>query len=240
MMFFKKAGTSAMADCSKNYADPSVAAKQRQIADEQLRAMRDGNPPPHFAVVGRILSQLKQQTNQRSLSLLDAGCGSAYYYEIVHHFLPDWVRYFAADFNHGMLTMARQYYPGLPAARMDLRWLAIRDLSMDLVLSGAAIAHIKEWGTAVEELARVTRRWLLLHRTLVNKSEPTTVSVERHYDKDVYRLRVSEQELLNLMKKLGMTLVMKCDAGEGAFPSGQENNTYLFDRQQSSCQAVSR
>ena len=221
-------------DLSKSYADPTIATKQRQLVDQQLQAMRHGSPPEHFEVVGRILSQLREQTGLRLIELLDAGCGSAYYFEIANSFVPGWVEYVGVDFNPGMLDMAQQYYPTLPLARMDLRNLAVRDVAFDLVMSGAVIAHIKEWKAAVEELARLTRRWLLLHRTLVyTGSVPTSVTIERHYDKDVYRVRISEGELLALMAHLEMNLVMKCDAGEGEFPAGQENNTYLFERRSS-------
>ena len=217
-------------DLSNSYADSSIAPKQRQLVDEQLQAMRIGEAPQHFQVVGRILSGLKEQTGARSFSLLDAGCGSGYYSEIISHFVPGGIHYIGVDFNLGMLSMARQYYPALPVARMDLRRLAVRDASVDLVMSGAAIVHIREWDTALKELTRVTRKWLLLHRTLVYTSTPTSVSVERHYEKDVYRVRISEAEFLALTDKLGMTLTMKCDAGEGQVPDDQENNTYLFER----------
>ena len=217
-------------DLSNSYADSSIAPKQRQLVDEQLQAMRNGEAPQHFQVVGRILSGLKEQAGARAFSLLDAGCGSGYYSEIISHFVPGGIHYIGVDFNLGMLSMARQYYPGLSVGRMDLRWLAVRDASVDLVMSGAAIVHIREWDAALKELTRVTRKWLLLHRTLVCKLTPTSVSVERHYEKDVYRVRISEAELLALIGTLGMDLIMKCDAGEGQVPDDQENNTYLFER----------
>lgn len=217
-------------DLARSYADSSIAPKQRRLVDAQLQAMRTGDPPAHFKVVGRILSRLKEQAGAQALSLLDAGCGSGYYYEIINHFVSGGVRYFGVDFNPGMLSMARKHYPGLSTARVDLRWLAVRDASVDLVLSGAAIVHIREWETVLKELTRVTRKWLLLHRTLVYKSTPTSVNVERHYDRDVYRVRINEAEILALIDKLGMDLIMKCDAGEGQMPEDQENNTYLFER----------
>ncbi len=229
-MFIKWPGRSKPVDLSKNYADPGIALKQRELVDKQLEAMRDGNPPVHFKVAGLVLSQLREQTGLTSLRVLDAGCGSAYYSEILNHFVPGWIRYAGVDFNGGMVRMARQCYPRLPLARMDLRNLAVFDASFDLVMSGAAIVHVKEWDVAARELSRVTRRWLMLHRTLVYKAKATSVNTERHYDTDVYRVRINEEELLALMANQGMALVMKCGAGEGEFPPDEENNTYLFER----------
>lgn len=232
-LFLKKLFTLKFADLSTSYADPAIAVKQRKLVDQQLQSMKNGNAPEHFEVVGRILSQLKDQTGLKLIDVLDAGCGSAYYYEIVNFFVPEWVRYVGVDFNRGMLDMAQKFYPTLPLAYMGLPNLAFRDGAFDLVMSGAVIVHIREWESAVRELARLTQRWLLLHRTLVyTDGSPTSVSIERHYDNDVYRVRINEDELLTLMSSLEMNLAIKCDAGEGKFPVGQENNTYLFDRLQ--------
>lgn len=232
-LFFRKLFMQKLPDLTQSYADPTIAIKQRQLVDQQLQSMKNGNAPDHFKVVGRILSQLKGQTSLKSIDILDAGCGSAYYSEIVNFFVPGWIKYVGVDFNRGMLDMAQNLYPTLSLAYMDLQNLAVCDGAFDLVMSGAVIVHIREWESAVRELARITRRWLLLHRTLVyTDGSPTSVTIERHYDKDVYRVRINEGELLTLMSNLEMNLVIKCDAGEGELPMGQENNTYLFDRLQ--------
>jgi len=232
-LFFRKLFMQKFADLSKSYADPAIAIKQRQLVDQQLQSMKNGNAPDHFKVVGRILSQLKGQTSLKSIDILDAGCGSAYYSEIVNFFVPGWIKYVGADFNRGMLDMAQKFYPTLPLAFMDLQNLAFRDGAFDLVMSGAVIVHIREWKSAVQELTRLTRRWLLLHRTLVyTDGSPTSVRIERHYDKDVYRVRINEGELLTLMSNLELNLAIKCDAADGKFPVGQGSNTYLFDRLQ--------
>lgn len=222
---------SKLPDLSRSYADPTIAVRQRQIVDQQLQMMRNDNAPEHFKVVGRILSQINEDTDSDRIALLDAGCASAYHSEIVDFFVPRWVEYVGVDFNPGMLDLAKNRYPALPLARMDLRNLAFCGRSFDLVMSGAVVVHIKEWKDVVRELTRITRRWVFLHRTVVyTGSNASSIAVERHYDKDVYRVRVSEDELLALTSDLGLTLAIKCDAGEGRFPEGQENNSYLFER----------
>jgi ubiquinone/menaquinone biosynthesis C-methylase UbiE len=217
-------------ELSLSYADPAIADQQRKLVNQQLEAMKKGNPPEHFEVVGRFLSHLRTQTNLNSITLLDAGCGSGYYSEIVDYFVPGWAEYVGADFNPGMLDLARFYYPKLALMRMDVRNLGFQDRSFEMVMSGAVAVHIKEWKTALKELARVTRRWLLLHRTLVTTKRPTSVSIERHYQKDVYRVRINEVEMVSLMTSQEMSLVTESDAGEGKWPAGQKNKTYLFER----------
>jgi SAM-dependent methyltransferase len=217
-------------DLSLSYADPAIADQQRKLVNRQLEAMKKGQPPEHFKVVGRFLSCLRTQTNLSYISLLDAGCGSGYYSEIIDYFVPGWVEYVGADFNPGMLDLARFYYPKLALVRMDVRNLGFQDRSFEMVMSGAVAVHIKEWQAALKELVRVTRRWVLLHRTLVTKSSPTSISIERHYHTDVYRVRINEAEMVYLMASLEMGLVTESDAGEGKWPAGHENKTYLFER----------
>jgi len=107
----------------------------------------------------------------------------------------------------------------------------VRDGVFDLVMSGAVIVHMKEYKAAVRELARATSKWLLLHRTLVYVGkQPTSMAIEHHYHKAVYCVRINEGELLALMRGLNMDLVIKCDAGQGRLPAGEENNTYLWER----------
>ena len=192
--------------------------------------MARGEAPEHFRVIGRILSRLRREHGVLTPWLLDAGCGSAYYSEVVEHFVPRWTKYVGVDFNAGMLELARRCYPSLSLARMDLCGLALRDRMFDVVMSGAVIVHIKPWRQAVQELARTTRRWLILHRTLVYTHRPTTVDIERHYDTDVYRVRINQGELIALLSDNGLKLIGYWDCPEGRFPKGQENHTYLFER----------
>ena len=187
-------------DLSYSYADASITSKQRQVVEPQLKAMRAGKAPEHFKVAAEVMELVLYRSGLRSVSVLDAGCGSAYYSEILDFFQPGAFRYVGADFNPGMLAEAQGHYPGLPLLRTDLRRLSLRDESCDAVMSGAAIVHIREWQSAVREMARVARRWLILHRTLVRTSQQAmSVKIERAYDKTVYRVRINESELLDIV-----------------------------------------
>jgi SAM-dependent methyltransferase len=217
-------------DLSRNYMDPGIPSKQRQLVDQQLDKMYQGDIAPHFKVLAEAFAKL--QNGNRALKVLDAGCASAYYSEILKHLVPRPIKYVGSDYNLQMLEMAKEKYPGLPFFRMDLRKLAWRDSSFDVVMSGAVIVHIKEWQQAVSEIARVSKKWLILHRTRVRTKEGTLIKVENHYDVQVYRVSIGENELLDHLKRLNFQLVSKIDCYEGELEEGFGNFTYLFSRKE--------
>ncbi|HSE39351.1 MAG TPA: class I SAM-dependent methyltransferase [Acidobacteriota bacterium] len=228
----KKMFSEPLPDLSRNYMDPDIPAKQRRLVDEQLAKMYQGDVAPHFKVLVDVFSKIKNGGS--ALRVLDAGCASAYYSEILKHLVSRPLQYVGSDFNSKMLEMAHQKYPGLPFFRMDLRKLAWQDSSFDVVLSGAVIVHIKEWQEAVAEIARVAKKWLILHRTRVRLGAETLIKPEVHYDVDVYRVSIGEKELLDHLNTLNFKLESKIECYEGELEEGFGNFTYLFARQEHS------
>ena len=215
-------------DLSQNYMDPDIPQKQRQLVDQQLEKMYRGDIVPHFRVLANVFEKL--ENGKHALKILDAGCASAYYSEIIKHLVPRPFDYVGSDYNPEMLQLAKEKYPALPFFRMDLRRLAWLDSSFDVVMSGAVIVHIKEWEKAVSEIARVSKKWLILHRTRVRTEAETIIKVETHYDVQVYRVSIAENELVKHLSGLKFELVSKMDCYEGEMEEGFGNFTYLFSR----------
>jgi len=215
-----------------SYAKPDIAGKQRDLVDQQLEAMRRGHAPPHFASLGELLQWLYDVVGDPScLTLLDAACATAYYSDIIHYYVGEWIEYYGVDFNPGMVSMAQVLYPGLPIVQgnvcdMDM----FSDRAFDIVLSGATIMHIEDWHTAVRELARVSRQWLILHRTwiLPNVEEPTRVEMRDAYGHLVPYITFNEQELVTLVRECGFEMQRVVPSGETS--PGWGNWTYLFER----------
>lgn len=184
-------------DARLAYAAPAIAAKQRAVVEPQLRDMRAGRPTLLFQVVGDILTEIVS-TLPTPITLLDAGCGSAYYSEVIEHFTPHCYTYHGVDYNPGMVALARELYPALTVHRADLCSLDFDDRSFDVVLSGACIAHIPEWRVALSELMRVTGSYLILHRNPIYLDDsPTTFDYRNDYDAGIWVYQFNECELLS-------------------------------------------
>jgi SAM-dependent methyltransferase len=230
--FIRRIWKKKIPDLSKNYMQPEIAAKQRELVDQQLRLMYQGEAPPHFLVLKEMFQEIVHSNRepQEPYSLLDAGCASGYYSEILRYLVATPFRYTGCDFNPAMLGMAQKKYPHSLLARMDLRKLAFKDQSFDIILSGAVIVHIKQWQDAVSEMARISKNWIILHRTLIQEQKSTEIRAERHYDVEVYRVYLQEAELIDLLKSLNYEMVRKQHCDEGAMGPGVGNYTYLFRR----------
>lgn len=221
---------------SQSYAAPDIALKQREGVDKQLLAMQNGTPAPHFAVVGEILTRLREQSGLQSVSLLDAGCSSAYYSEIIEYFVPNWARYIGVDYNTGMVKLAHRHYPNTPVFQADLQDLRqlFGDRFFDIVLTGATVGHIMDWKRVLEELTRVTKQWLILHRAWVyTDGRPTAKFIQDAYDHDVLYWYFNEAELICNIESHGLELISSCNSGEGPRDSYWEVRTYLFERERS-------
>jgi SAM-dependent methyltransferase len=219
-------------DLSRAWMDPALAREQRQIVDAQLQAMHAGNVAGHFSALAEIFEKIADSSDAgpQPLTVLDAGCASGYYSEVLAHLVPIPTKYCGSDFNPAMLDLAREKYPDVPLARMDIRSLGWRDGAFDVVISGAVIVHVREWRKAVAELARAAGKWLILHRTLVCFERQSFVAVQRAYNVEVYRVHIQEAELVSLLQGLGFDLISRADPREGGLEKDQGNCTYLFQR----------
>lgn len=220
----------AIAQLSQAYADPAIAAKQRKLVDVQLAVMYAGEAPRHFSVLGELLQGLRERSDLEITTLLDAGCASAYYHEIIDYYVPSWVQYTGVDYNLGMIEMVHRLYPGLPIYKADLYDLSLfADRSYDIVMGCAALKQIQDWKPALGELARVTKRWLILHReSLYWESEPTSCEIVEAYDNQVWSVRFNKDELFDILAGLGFAfLLIQSSDGSPNLTAGQ---TLLFER----------
>jgi len=223
------AGRTKEENLSQNYAVPAIAARQRELVDQQLLAMHEGLAPQHFTTIGTVLNRISaadMPINRHAL--LDVGCGSAYYSEIMGYFAPSMIDYTGCDYNPGMVAMAQERYPGLPIVQVDARDLKDFETGQfDIVLSSALIIHVREWQVVIKELARVANEWLILHRTWVHTDgTPTTREVRDAYGQQVWYQTFNDAMLIEAMYKLGFDLIDNYPTGEG-IRRGQVL-TYLF------------
>lgn len=219
-------------DLSQSWTEKDIAESQRELVDRQLAAMHAGNAPAHFVVLGEMMNWLQAHSGLETATLLDAGCASAYYHEIIQYYVPDWVEYTGLDYSLAMLDLAREKYPGIATIERDLQCTGLDDRSFDIVLSGAALMHIHDWRRALAELTRIADKWLILHRTWVYvDGTPTIIQVGDAYGHPAWYIRFDEKELLELNKQAGFVPVLERLSREGGGGPNRLIKTYVFERQ---------
>lgn len=186
------------------WRDDAIPPRQRALVDAQLNAYRSGRPNVAFDALVDVLRPLCQ--SQPGLRLLEVGCSSGYYSEVLAARGLE-VTYTGCDYSEAFVTQARALYPALAFKHADATRLPYDDASMDVVISGCCLLHIPEYGQAIAETARVTKRWAVFHRTPVLHAAPTRYFTKQAYGVGTFEIHFSETELVRLFARNGLRIV---------------------------------
>lgn len=184
-----------------SWKDARIPGEQLRVVDRELAMLRRGQPPEVYVAAAEALAAIP---GSDELGLLEVGCASGYYSEVISVLVGDRFDYTGSDYSDAMLAVARVRYPGTRWLSLDVRHLALLDRAYDVVLCGAVIEHVREWKRAVRELARVTRSYLVLHRTPVTDGLSDRVEKRIYAGVPVFYNTFNERELTNLLGECGL------------------------------------
>ena len=155
-------------------------------------------------------------------SLLDAGCGSGYFF----HSLTDRgieVDYHGVDASEALIDIGRREMPAhaLPAGR--LRALRIEDLdgAVDHVLCMNVLSNADNMHRPLERLAGMARRSLVLRESIAERSEYRYVRdefLDPGVDLRVHVNTYAREEVTGLLESLGFTTRVVTDRRTGGSP----------------------
>ena len=195
---------------------PDVAQAQAALMDREYAAWRAGGAHRPFDAARTLL------TLADPASVLDVGCGAAIYAQLVRDVLPA-ATYRGCDYAEAMVAWVRAHRPGVEVDREDQRTLTYPDQSFDAVLHGCCLIHLAkplEWVAAILAATRVTRRWVLLHRTPV-LTAATAWATDTHRDayagQSVEETYVPEADLRAMIAGVGLRIlaIERWDVGPG-------------------------
>jgi len=182
--------------------------RQRKLVDGQLAEFRRGTPVPVFDVIVQALRHLAPKDRDGSMSLLEVGCSSGYYAEVLEiaGLNPT---YAGCDYSEAFIAMARQKYPALRFDVEDATALRYEENAFDVVISGCCLLHIPEYELAVAETARVAREYAIFHRTPVVIGEPNTNKYyrKRAYGVETVEIHFNEPQFLALLAASGLQVI---------------------------------
>jgi SAM-dependent methyltransferase len=191
------------AEDPKGWFSPSVAQRQHDTFAPLLQEAREGNPRLDFVVAARAV----EGTGLSDPLLLEVGCGSAYYAEVLSLLLARPLRYIGLDYAQSMIRTARRIYPGILLAAGDACRLPLKSNCCDILLSGTSLMHIADYGKAVRESARVTRLWGIFHTVPVMAQRSTTLLRKIAYGEPVVEVIFNRSHLESLIVDSGFRIV---------------------------------
>ena len=150
----------------ENWSQDLVGKLQRTLVNYQLHQMKLGNPPELFAVIKNVFDKINQNS-----SVVDIGCSSGYYYEIINYYFPNKFSYSGCDYNKESIKLAKYYYPNVPFVMGDLTNMKYSNRAFDVSFLSGVIEHIPRYIQGINELCRITKKYIVLHRIWLTDKE---------------------------------------------------------------------
>ena len=195
-----------------------IPERQRALVQQELRAMYAGRPPLPF----RVLANLLKPCLRPGERLLEIGCASGYYSEVLEYLMGQRIDYVGVDYSRPLIDMARDYYPNAELVVADGSALPLSDNSVQVAISSSVLLHVMDWQAHIREAARVASRTVVLHRTPVCRRSATRYMSKQAYGVETVELIFAEQELLGCCVDAGLEPI-----GATQFTFDEAADTYM-------------
>jgi ubiquinone/menaquinone biosynthesis C-methylase UbiE len=210
-------------ELTQSWQSDRIPLKQRALVQRELLDMYRGNPP----VVFRALADAIRPHIRPHIEVLEIGCASGYYYEVLEYLLNTRLAYLGVDFSDAMIRTARAYYPQARFEIGDGSALRFQDRSSPIVVSSCVLLHVREYALHIAEAARVASEIIVFHRTPVARQAPTKHFTKFAYEVETFEIRFNEAEFLGLCREVGMEFITM--VGVSSDPARDEfEMTYVF------------
>lgn len=180
--------------------DHGVTERQDAAYRKLIQEMYTGQPRQDFLAAAEAV----RYTGMDDPLILEVGCGSGYYSEILSYLLGRSVRYLGLDYSAAMLRLARKRYPEQAFVLADATALPFAEGTLDIVMNGVSLMHILSYETAITEARRVAARWCIFHTVPIAKEMQTTVLCKKAYGEKTIEVIMNEGELHQLLEKNGL------------------------------------
>lgn len=212
-----------------SWKDELLPARQRALADIQLQNFRDRKKVDVFDVFIASLDAAQGLPNDGTL--LEIGCSSGYYLEVLE-IAGKSFRYRGCDYSEGFISLARSIYPDGTFDTEDATRLSYADREFDVVVSGCCLLHIPDYGKAIAEAARVAKDFVIFHRTPIVFGQQTKYFRKLAYGLETIEIHLSEEEFFSLADRSGLELLKTITLHETRDQQeatvGSANRTFIF------------
>ncbi len=216
--------TTCMTNAWKN---SDIPHKQRTLVQTELHAMYSGKPP----IVFQVLANCLQPYVRPQSTILEIGCASGYYYEILEYLLGKRLVYTGVDYSEPLISMAKSYYPSPTFHVANGENLPFLDGQFQIAISSCILLHVPEYREHIRETARVAQDYVVAHRTPVCKKTPTQLFKKYAYEIETVELRFHEKEFLEEFYEAGLTLLHAMEYSSSPHVD-QYDVTYVFRKTQ--------
>jgi len=178
---------------SDTWKNNSIPREQIKLTKQQLQNFQ--NIPPMKSLID-LLSNIETSGKK----LLEIGCSTGYYSEIFKK-AGIMVEYEGCDYSKSFIKLAEETYPGINFKVCDATMLNYGDNQFDIVISGCCILHIIDYQKAISEAIRISKKYVLFHRTPILHNHKTTFLTKTGYGVEMLEIFFNEKELINFFNQ---------------------------------------
>lgn len=215
--------TTAMTEA---WQSPKIPEKQRGLIQRQLAGMYRGRIPQIY----QVLADCLQPHADPGCSILEIGCSSGYYYEVLEYLLNKPISYTGVDYSESFIKMAKDFYSKPEFHVADGSNLPFGDEQFSVVISSCILLHVPNYQEHIRETARVSERFVIAHRTPVSRKRPTQYFRKEAYGEETVQLLFNEDEFISEFESNGLYLIRSWEY----FSNPAEDRfktTYLFQKE---------
>ena len=187
-----------------NWTKDLIGVLQRELVNYQLYQMKLGNAPRLFRIIKDVFNNIADK--KLGYKLLDIGCTSGYYFEIINFYFPNIFKYSGCDYNPESIKLAKKYYPNVDFFVDDLTKLSSNDNEYDITFLSGVIEHVPEYIKGLNELCRITKKYIVLHRIWLQDG-PTTCYKGTQFFVSVIRNHYNKKNFFDILNKQSFILV---------------------------------
>lgn len=187
-----------------SWKNEKIPKRQLSLVQRQIAEFKNGKRVDVFNGLIDIIRRNINDTN--GFTVLEIGCSSGYYSEVFNIAGLN-LKYEGCDYSPPFITLAQQLYPNTKFSVQDATELQYGNGEFDIVISGCCLLHIKDYPVAIKEAERVSKRYVIFHRTPVLKKSATTFFTKEAYGIPTFEIHFNEDELLQLLKSNNLDVV---------------------------------
>ena len=198
---------------------------QRLLVDYQLHQLKLGNTLYTFEVLKDVFTLFFFFAENPHLSILDIGCGSGYYCDILQHFFPNLYKYNGCDTQPEIIQIAKEYNPFVDFRVQDLTQMKYSDKEFDISIFSHGARNMLKYNEIFEEACRITKKYIILHRICVT-NEPNSSRRSIAYYLPVVSHSFDNKTFFNIFEKHNFTVIWegRCEANAMTFVLKRQEN----------------
>lgn len=186
------------------WKNPNMHLIQRKVVDYELDQINNHNKSFHvydcaIKMLKLCIDDVKKSVGNNPISILDVGCSTGYYYDVIKKAFPDEkFVYIGCDYSKTAIEFARKKHPDIRFDIENAIDLPYPKKGVDIVFASSIASFVPNTRGLLKNLTKISRHYVILHR--LNIAPKPFICTKFLYDETVINIWF-KFELLNEQMK---------------------------------------